>query len=163
VKILILGIGNPILTDDGIGPRLIQELQDKISDPQVVLEETNVSGLSLLEILSGFDYVIVLDAVQSGGKPGEIYWLAPKDIGGQSGYAYLHHNMDLLKVLEFGRNISMPMPGDVSILAIEAKDVTTFGEGLTPEVEEAVPAAVECIKAEVAKRLRRMDSARLVP
>jgi hydrogenase maturation protease len=163
LKILVLGIGNPILMDDGIGPRLIQELQGKISDPEVVLQETNLSGLSLLELLSGFDYAIIVDAVQSGGKPGEIYWLTPEDIGGQSGYTALHHNMDLLKVLKLGKNIAMPIPGDVSILAIEAEDVTTFGESLTPQVEKAIPEAVEHIIAEVDKIQGRVNPTRHVP
>jgi hydrogenase maturation protease len=159
LKTLILGLGNSILKDDGIGPRLIQELQDSISDPDTTLQETNLSGLSLLEIISGFDYVVILDAVQSGGKPGKIYWLTPQDIGGQGDYSYLHHNMGLLKMLELGKSLTLPMPEEMSILAIEAEDVTTFGESLTPEVEKAIPSAVELVLSEISKRQKRIKTA----
>ena len=159
MRTLILGLGNSILRDDGIGPKLIQELQGKISDPEVVVQETNLSGLSLIEIISGFSYVIVIDAVQSGGKPGQIYWLTPADIGGQGDYAYLHHNMGLLKMLELGKSLTLPMPEEMSILAIEAEDVSTFGEYLTPEVEKAIPAAIELVFNEISKRQGRVNSA----
>jgi len=155
---LILGLGNSILSDDGIGPRLVQELRGKISDPEVELRETSLSGLSLLEAISGFSYVIVIDAVQSGGSPGQIYWLAPEDIDDQGDYAYLHHNMGLLKMLELGKNLSLPVPEEISILAIEAEDVSTFGEDLTPEVEKAIPAAVKLVLSEIDKRWRDVDS-----
>ena len=159
MKTLILGLGNSILKDDGIGPRLIQELHGKISDPDVTLQETNLSGLSLLEIISGFDYVVILDAVQSGSKPGEIYWLTPQDIGSQGDYSYLHHNMGLIKMLELGKRLTMPMPEEMSILAIEAEDMTTFGESLTPEVEKAIPSAVELVLSEISRRRKNTKAA----
>lgn len=71
MKTLILGLGNTILSDDGVGIRIIEELQSRISDPDITVSETNVSGLSLLDIIIGYDKVIIVDAIQTvGGKPG---------------------------------------------------------------------------------------------
>ena len=162
MRTLILGLGNSILRDDGVGPRLVQELRGKISDPTVELRETSLSGLNLLESISGFGYVIVIVAVQSGGTPGQIYWLTPEDIGDQGEYAYLHHNMGFLKMLELGKNLSLPVPEEISILAIEAEDVSTFGEDLTPEVEKVIPAAVKLVLSEIAKRQKNVDSVRQI-
>ena len=163
MRTLILGIGNSILRDDGIGPRLVQELRGKISDPTVELRETSLSGLNLLEAISGFNYVIVIDAVQSGSNPGQIYWLKPEDIDDQGEHAYLHHNMGLFKMLELGKNLALPVPEEISILAIEAEDVSTFGEDLTPEVEKAIPAAVNLVLSELNKRRRDSDTEHQTP
>jgi hydrogenase maturation protease len=145
VKTLILGIGNPILRDDGIGPRIIRELQGQVSGPDIMFEETSLAGINLMETLTGFDSAIIIDALQSGGVPGEIRWLKPEDFKGIK-TSSLQHSVGLLQALELGKSLDQPMPEEVDILAVEAGDVTSFGEGLTPEVEAAVPAAIEQVR-----------------
>ena len=151
MKTLILGIGNPILRDDGIGPRLIRELRSFVTDPDVTLRETSLSGINLMELLVGFDRAIIIDAIQSNGKPSEIYWLTPGDFGTQHEEAYSNHNMNLFQAIELGRDLALHMPKEVSFVAIEAKDVTNFGESLTSEVERAVPVVLKQILAEINK------------
>jgi len=151
VKTLILGVGNPILRDDGVGPRLIQELRGSISDPNVVLRETSLAGINLMELLVGFDRAIIIDAIQTGGNPGEIYWMTPEDFGIKDRDVYSQHGMGILQALYLGKDLAQPMPKEVAIVTIEAEDVHNFGEGLTPNVEKSIPAALHQILDRVNK------------
>jgi len=152
LKTLILGIGNSILTDDGIGPRLIQELKDIVNDPDVVLKETSLAGINLMELLVGFDRAIIIDASKSRGKPGEIHLLTPDDFGIQHTDFCSQHNIGLLQAIELGKDLAQHMPEEISIIAIEANDVTTFSENLTPGVEKAIPSALEQILIKISKK-----------
>jgi len=149
LKTLILGIGNPILKDDGVGPRIIEELRQHIADPDVTLQETSLSGVNLMEMLIGFDRVIIIDAIQTGGKPGQVYQLSTQDFGVPQGDTFSEHNMSLFQSIELGRKLALHMPSNVMIIAIEAKDVTDFGEGLTPTVEKAVPTVIKQVLEEL--------------
>jgi hydrogenase maturation protease len=152
MKTLILGIGNPILGDDGIGPRIIQKLQGQFSDPDIMLKETNSAGINLMEIIAGFDAAIVIDASQNGGKPGDINWMKPHDFEFKHQTFPLQHGIGLLQALELGKALRQQMPEEVDILAVETQDVTSFREGLTAEVEKAVPVALEQIRRIISSR-----------
>ena len=149
VKTLILGIGNPILSDDAVGCRLAQKLEEKLRGRgDVVVKETSLSGLSLLEEMAGYERLIIVDAIQTkGGKPGAIYKLAPEDF--KIGHMAIIHDLGLFSALEMGRKLGMDMPHEVIIFAIEAKDMETFSEECTPEVEESIPRAAEVVMKEI--------------
>ena len=152
VKILVLGMGNPILRDDGIGPRIVDELRKYIHNPDVILQQTSLSGINMMELLVGFDYAIIVDAIQTGEKPGKIHLLALRDLSFQHHYSSSQHHISLFQALELGKSLALSLPGEVTILAVEAEDVTSFGEGLTSNVEKAVPAALRMIEREINKR-----------
>ena len=81
MKTLILGIGNPLLGDDGIGFHIAQELARQIQDENTDVKDTSVDGLNLLELITGYDRVIIIDAIMTeGGEVGEIYKLRPEDL-----------------------------------------------------------------------------------
>jgi len=142
---LILGIGNPILRDDRVGHLLVQELGRYISSPEIELKETSLAGLDLAELLSGFDSAIIIDAIQTDGTPGEIYCLHPDDFQIEKSGRYNQHSTGLLQALELGRALGWPMPEKVTIVAVEAGDVCSFGDELTPAVARAVPVALQTI------------------
>lgn len=144
-KTLVLGIGNPILRDDRVGHFLIQTLRSRITSPDIILQETSLAGLNLAESLAGFKSAVIVDAIQSGGMPGEVYCLKPEDFHLQDAYQNDWHGTGLLQALELGQNLGWPMPQDVTIVAIEAGDVSHFGDDLTPEVEKAIPAALQTV------------------
>ncbi len=149
MRTLILGLGNPILSDDGVGNRVAQELQDMVASRDVTVEETSMSGLSLLDILAGYDRAIIVDAIKTaGGKAGQIYRLAP-DALGKTRHASSPHDVNFATALEMGRRLGMPMPREIAIYAIEAQDVSTFGEECTPEVKAAIPECVNLILSEL--------------
>ncbi|MBM4450827.1 MAG: hydrogenase maturation protease [Chloroflexi bacterium] len=143
MKTLVLGIGNPILQDDGVGPRLIRELRSLVTGADITLEDTSLSGVDLMEILAGFDRAIIIDAIKSGGKPGQVYRLTLNDLGTEPRDAFSEHNMSLFQSIELGKKLKLHMPKDVVIIAVEAENVSDFGETLTPEVEKAIPVAIQ--------------------
>lgn len=151
VKTLILGLGNPILTDDGVGLRVAQALAERIVETGVTIEESSLSGLSLLDELVGFDRVIIIDAIQTvNGRPGDIYVLNLEDFS-ITQRATSTHGVDLLTAIELGRQLNLKMPHQISIFAIEAKDVTTFAEACSPEVERAIPECVDMVIADLGR------------
>jgi hydrogenase maturation protease len=148
MKTLILGIGNTVLTDDGVGCRVVQRLKKRLRGrSDITVKETSLSGLSLLDELTGYERLIIVDAIQTkGGKPGDIYKLSPSDF--KVGRMAVIHDLGLFSTLELGRKLEMDMPCEVIIFAIEAKDMATFSEKLSPEVEQAIPRAVDMVLAE---------------
>jgi hydrogenase maturation protease len=159
LKTLVLGLGNPILTDDGIGIYVVQELGTHSLPSDVTCAEASVGGLRLLEIISGYDRVIIVDAIQTrDGKPGDIYRLGAGDLL-VSLHAGSTHDLSLPGALTLGRNLGMSLPDDeaITIIAIEVEDVLTFGEECTPQVAVAIPRAVETVLAELGERPQRAD------
>jgi len=145
VKTLILGMGNSVLSDDGVGCKVAQRLEKRFKGhPDITVKETLLSGLSLLDEVAGYERLIIIDAIQTrGGKPGSIYKLSPSDF--KKGRMAVIHDLGLFSSLELGRKLDMEMPREVVIFAIEAKDMVTFSEKLSTEVEEAVPNVVEAV------------------
>jgi hydrogenase maturation protease len=149
MKTLILGIGNTVLSDDGVGCKVAQRLQKRLRrNSDITVLETSLSGLSLLDEITGYERLIIIDAIQtSGGKPGAIYKLSPSDF--RTGRMAIIHDLGLVSTLELGRKLDMDMPREVVVFAIEAKDMAAFSEKLSQEVEKAVPKVVEVVLKEV--------------
>jgi hydrogenase maturation protease len=141
LKTLVLGMGNPILRDDCIGLRVLEELEGLFFDSDVTLQTSTLAGMNLLECLIGFDRAILVDGIRTGGEPGSVYRLSPQDFIARHTLPHLH-NVDFFQALILARGLIPDMPNDVVIVGIEVKDVSTFGEDLTPEVERSVPQAV---------------------
>ena len=149
MKTLILGIGNSILSDDGVGFLVVERLKEALKTRKdIAVKETSVSGLSLLDEITGYERLIIVDAIQTrDGKPGDIYRLSPADF--KAGRMAVIHDVGLFSALELARKLDIEVPREVVIFAIEAKDIATFSEKCSPEVEEAVPQAVEMVLKEV--------------
>ncbi len=142
MKTLVLGLGNPILRDDAIGLRVVDALAASYSHPDVTLRTTSLAGVHLLDLLAGFDRAILVDAVQSGGRVGEVRCLGLDGLPGARNGSLPHYNVDIPRTLSLGRALGLPMPQQVHLVAVEAGEVTRFGEGLSPQVERAIPEAV---------------------
>jgi hydrogenase maturation protease len=145
IKTLVLGLGNPILGDDGVGCRVAMALKDRLERPGVDVVEAGVAGLDLLEIFAGYDRAIIVDAIQTGqGTPGQIYRFGPGALA-STRHAGTPHDVNLATALELGRRLALPLPSQIIILAIEVKDVTSFGEDCTAAVASAIPKCVRMI------------------
>ncbi|MFC1945078.1 hydrogenase maturation protease [Chloroflexota bacterium] len=149
MRTIILGLGNPILSDDGVGLRVARELEGRVSGEAVEVVETGMAGLYLLDLMASYDRAIIVDAVQTeGGEPGRVYRLSPEALD-VTRNAALPHDVHLATALELGRRLDMPLPREIVIFAIEVADSSTFGEELTPEATEAVPLCVDMIIGEL--------------
>jgi len=145
MKALILGIGNPILSDDGVGVKVAHEVGKNLNDPQITVSETSAAGLSLLDSILGYERVIIIDAIQTkAGKAGQIYRMGPEDFSFAKRLSS-PHQINLVTALELGKMLKLPMPKEVTVFAVEAKDITTFSETCTPEVEKAIPEVVKMV------------------
>lgn len=148
-KILILGIGNPLLTDDGAGLQVAATLREILNRPDITVLETATAGLALLDFLAGYDEAIIIDAIQTvGGTPGHIYKLTPEAFD-TAEHITSPHGIDFRTALELGSRLGLDLPRKITIYAIEAADVSSFGEEFTPPVRKAVSACVNMILQEL--------------
>jgi len=152
VRTLVLGIGNPILGDDGVGFHIAQELAKEIKDKNIDVKDTSIDGLNLLELIIGYDNVIIIDALMTeDGEAGEVYRLGPEDIGEPAQSIISAHHLNLLTTIKLGgRLFPKKMPGEVVVFAVGIQEVTEFSEEMTGKVKEAIPKAVNLILTEVA-------------
>ena len=150
---LVLGMGNPILSDDGVGLLVAERLRGAPLPAGVEVQQSEVAGLRLLELVRGFTRVIIIDALKSpaevGRAPGEIVRYEAKDFKGGQRYGSAH-SIGLGTVLELGDRLGCDMPREVVVYAIEAVDVETFGEELSPPVAAAAERVLGMIVAELA-------------
>jgi hydrogenase maturation protease len=151
MRTLVLGLGNPILTDDGVGIRAVRAARACCQPGEAAFAEASVGGLRLLDVLEGYERVIIVDAIKMPGRrPGEVFWLSAPDL-----CASLHsgssHDLSLAGTLSLGRGLGMILPDDdhLLILAIQVEDVLTFGEECTAAVVAAIPRAVRAILSEL--------------
>jgi len=151
-KILVLGLGNPLVTDDSVGLRVAARLEPLLADrPEVEVSEDYWGGLRLMERMVGFDRAIVIDAICTGAPPGTIHHLTPDAIPTQRSSS--SHDVNLPTALALGRTAGLPLPRDEHILlvGIEAEDILSFSEQCTPAVEAAIAPAVEEVLQMVAR------------
>jgi hydrogenase maturation protease len=149
VKVLVLGVGNPILSDDGIGIHVARELK-KRRLAGVDVEELAASGLELLDVVRGYDKVVIIDAIQTTkGKPGELHILEEKDFE-KSIHGSSPHGINIATALALGRKlVPNEMPKEVVFFAVEAEDVVNVSEKLTPKVAKALPRILEQVEKEL--------------
>jgi len=145
MKTLVVGLGNSLLTDDGVGLYVARALAARRLPPNVEVTETSLGGLRLLDVIGGYERVVLVDAIQTaGGRPGQLHRLGLNDLCA-SRHAGCSHDLSLPVALALGRQLGMALPADenLAIVAIEVGEVLTFSEHCTPEVEAAIPLAVE--------------------
>lgn len=143
-KTLVLGLGNTILTDDGVGIYAAREIGKRISDEKVDVVEASLGGLELLDPLVGYDRAILVDAMPLGdAEIGSLVKCRPEDLGG--GSAMARHQVPFQEALTLGRQLGMELPDDIVIYGIQVKDTKTFGESCTEEVQACIPGIVERI------------------
>ena len=169
MKTLVIGLGNPILGDDGVGWRVAEEVAKLLPSPpsplpsgrvpvrvegrrgeeEVEVDCASLGGLSLMERLTGSERVILVDAIFTGTKPvGTVSQFTLSDLPDlTAGHSASAHDTSLRNALYVGRGMDMLLPKDenVIVVAIEAEKVYDFSQELSPAVAEAVPQAVKAI------------------
>jgi len=150
MKTLILGMGNPILSDDGVGIWVARTLEGRLNQQEITVTEASMAGLNLLDLLVNFEKAIIIDAIQTlGGKVGQVYRLEPETFDATR-HATTPHDVNFATALELGKRLGLALPHQITIFAIEVEDVTTFSEECTPEVERAIPVVADLVMGELA-------------
>ena len=142
---LVLGIGSPIICDDGLGFKVVEALQ-ALDIPDLDFDQQSVSGLDLIEIMMDYQKVVVVDAIISGQYPvGTVMLLQPEDFK-NAVHGSSPHEANIHMAIELGRRLSPErMPKDIQFVAVEVNDVWTVTDCMTEEVEAAVPKTVEAV------------------
>jgi hydrogenase maturation protease len=151
LKTLVLGLGNSILTDDRVGLAVAEEVSRRLDTADVTVQQASTGGLGLLELVLGYDKIIIVDAIQTkNSDPGRIHRLSPDQFSGNL-RSLSAHDVSLATTLELARRLGKDIPKEIVIFAVEAGDVDSFGENLTPGVAAAVPAVVELVLQELVR------------
>lgn len=131
---LILGIGNDILADDGIGPKLCDYLKDELTDGNFRFEKLNVGGMEVLEFIQDYKQVIFIDAIKTlNGKIGEVYYFTPGNFKETLHLSNLH-DVNFITALELGNKLGFQVPEEMHIIAIEIKEDMVFSEDFSEEL-----------------------------
>lgn len=145
-KTLVIGLGNPLISDDSVGLRVAACLKDRLAGCQgVEVTEDYWGGLRLMERMIGYDAAIVIDAICTGATPGTIHHLTVHMMDTQKSASA--HDVNLPTALAFGRRAGAHLPADdaIRLVGIEAEDVINFSDQCTPAVEAAIEPAVQAV------------------
>jgi hydrogenase maturation protease len=154
VKTLLLGLGNELYGDDGIGIRVVRRLKDEAARKtrtagalrDTDLEECSLSGLALLDVIVGYDRLVIVDTIKRPFPvPGRIHLLGEKDVRSLPGPS--PHYVSIPQAIEIGRKLGLRVPTEIQIVAVEAKNMYTLGEDLSQEMRERLPAIIRKVKS----------------
>lgn len=146
LKITVLGIGNVLLKDEGVGVHIVEKLEEIVDYSNVTLIDggTNPDTLFLLD--SDIDKLIIIDAAKAGGTPGTLYRFTADEI--ESGHSPISlHELGLANGLQM-MDLLNNKPGSITIFGIEP-DQIDFGLELTPEIEKNIPLYLESVIQEI--------------
>jgi hydrogenase maturation protease len=144
---VVLGMGNDILCDDAVGLLAARALREAFGD-RVDVIETAEAGLALIELLEGYKQVLIIDAIKTEAvRVGTIIEYTPDDF--QKIVAPSPHYAGLPEVLEMAKRLELEFPTDIRILAMEVENPFEIREGLTEQVEVALPELIARAEAVV--------------
>jgi len=148
-RAIIVGLGNPLLTDDAVGPRVAGLVHDILSSTDVDFRELAAGGVELMETVMGYQKAVIIDAILTDeGAPGTCYRLDLASVR-PTLHAAMSHEIGLLEGLNLGRCLGLTMPESVRVYAVKIVDPYSFGTKMTDLVERALPSVANEIAAEV--------------
>lgn len=147
MKTLVIGLGNPILGDDGVGWKVAEEVKKQLpADAPVAVECLSLGGISLMEHLIGYPNAILIDAFALEEPVGSVLVLKLSDLPSYSAFHTTStHDTSLQNAIELGKSLGAPLPDNVIVVGIATKHVFDFSEELSPPVAEAVPQAAHIV------------------
>ncbi|NLI34670.1 MAG: HyaD/HybD family hydrogenase maturation endopeptidase [Deltaproteobacteria bacterium] len=150
-KILVLGVGNILLRDEGVGVRVVEKLQAEYDfSPNVELMDGGTLGLRLMEPISEADVLIVADAVKNGEPPGTVYRLPAEMLAKRVAFKNSLHQLNLVETLML-TEILGNSPGVAVVIGVEPADISPWGVELTDIVQERVSEMCARVLEEVEK------------
>ncbi len=156
MKIAIVGVGNILLKDEGIGVRVVRQLENEYTFPSdVALIDGGTDGPHLTSLVADFDEIIVIDAVEGGEKPGTLYRFTLNDISFDISTHLSIHEMGVLEALNDVKLLGKEPK--VTFIGVEPEDISPWGMELSPVVEEKIPEIIALIVKELAERGIRGD------
>jgi hydrogenase maturation protease len=146
LRIAVLGLGNLLMGDEGVGIHVLHKLKERGPPEGVELVDGGTAGIDLLPVLKQADRVIIIDAVRAGGRPGSIYRFKPEDLKGETPMALSLHQFSLQDVLHSAHLLGIEP--EITIIGVEPKRIAP-GLELSEELQEVLPQLVEVVWAEL--------------
>lgn len=146
-RTIVVGLGNPMLGDDGVGWHVAEAVEKKLADPTVEVDSLALGGIGLMERLVDYDRAIVIDVINTGQLPRGAVTSFPLEALANpfAGHLGSAHETNLQTALEMGRLLGATLPRQVTVVAIESPYVYDFSDTLTGPVAAAVPIAAELV------------------
>jgi hydrogenase maturation protease len=145
-RVVIIGIGNLILQDEGIGVHAVRELGKLVLSPHVEVIDGGTATMELLPVIRDAERIIVIDALKGGEEPGTIYRLSPEDLMIDAERPLSLHQVGLLEVLGMAQQLGGNPT--VVIIGVEPQEIG-WGTELTPVVAKKLPKVIEAVLAEL--------------
>jgi hydrogenase maturation protease len=164
MKTIVVGLGNPILSDDGVGWKVAEEVKKQLTSPSprlrhpspagrgaggegdIAVEFLSLGGISLMEHLIGYQRAIIIDALAADQPNGSVI---VSKLSKLPDYSALHitsaHDTSLQNALKLGKAMGVDLPQDVTVVGITTDHVYDFGEELSPPVAQAIPEATKIV------------------
>jgi hydrogenase maturation protease len=153
--VIVVGLGNPVLGDDGVGWRVADEVERRLADaPGVTVERLGVGGIRLMEVVSDYEAAVLVDAAEFPGRPaGEVRaWRLDEIEFHAGGHLDSIHDASLETALDLGRQMGVALPDRIDVVTVQARSTDVFSEELSLEVEAAVPVAADAVMRLLATR-----------
>lgn len=172
LRTIVVGLGNPLLGDDGVGWRIADEVENRLAagpsggpGSDVEIERLGVGGLRLMECLTGYEAAILVDAAEFPGRPiGEVRSCSFEDLADfAAGHLDSAHDASLRTALALGRRLGANLPGTIQAVTVQARRTDEFSEELSPPVAAAVEAAAEAVLAVIEAVSRPIGAQRTEP
>lgn len=147
MKTLVVGLGNPILGDDGVGWKVAEEIEQHLPDDRsIAVDRLSLGGISLMEHLIGYDRAILIDAFASDEGLGSIHVMKLNDLPNYSAFHISStHDTSLQNAIEMGHSLGAYLPEEITVVGITTKRIYDFSEELSPPVAEAIPQTVKIV------------------
>ena len=154
-RTIVIGLGNPLLGDDGVGWRIADEVEGLLGIarganpgvPDVEIERLGVGGLRLMECLTGYERAILVDAAEFADRPlGEVRSCSFEDLADfTAGHLDSAHDASLKTALTLGRRLGAALPTSIHAVTVQAHRTDEFSLDMSPEVLAAIPIAAEAV------------------
>jgi len=156
-KITVIGCGQILVGDDGLGVRVVEELQKMKLPENVEVIDAGVGGLAILSMIENSDKTIIVDAVHTGKEEsGFIYHFTDKELLPPNMFMLSAHDLNLVDTIHIGREMEklgeQKMPSDITIIGVEINPPKLeFTMEMSPEIESAIPEVVRMVLDEIKK------------
>jgi hydrogenase maturation protease len=148
MKVLILGMGNPILSDDGVGLFIARKLREEVL-PGVDIRTTALAGPAILDLINGYDHIFLIDASITGKTGSGVVTRFNHEADGLL-HLFSSHGLNFFELLQLGKALGYEMPEVGGVYGIEIGDEVCFGLQLSPQLREKS----QCIVREIAEDIR---------
>ena len=143
MKTLVLGLGNTILSDDGVGIHIAFEIEKKCSHVDVV--EASAAGFRVIDEIIGYEKLILIDSIKTGkAEPGELHRFTFDEFS-RTMHHSSPHDISLFEAFDIMKKEKADLPTDIKVYAVEVMETQIFSENCTKKVAEAIPKIAEIV------------------